>query len=71
MSQRTFPLEFLNFLNKEKWIARDNQTDAGAGDIDFHDKEEWLYQSGKLALISSIEKEIQRLIIQNNNKRSI
>jgi len=71
MTQRTFSLEFMEFLNAEKGIARANQTVAGAGDIDFHDKDEWLYQSGKLALISSIEREIQRLLIKSNNKRSV
>ena len=73
MTQRTFSLEFMEFLNKEKGIAQDNQTDAGfrVGKLEFHDKDEWLYQSGKLALIEDLEMKIQQLIIQNNNKRSI
>ena len=62
----TFPLEFLEFLNAEKGIARDNKTDAGASE----DKEEWMYQCGKLALVEDLEMKIQQLIIQNNNKGS-
>ena len=68
MTQRTFPLEFLEFLNAEKGIARDNKTDAGASE----DKEEWMFQSGKLALIEEIEKHIRGAVItRNNNKRIV
>ena len=64
---RTFPLELMEFLNTEKKLAQANKLDAGASE----DKKEWLYQSGKLALIEDLEMKIQQLIIQNNNKRSI
>jgi len=66
MTHRTFPLEFLEFLNAEKGIARDNR------DHDPDDKSEWMFQSGKLALIEEIEKHIRGAVItRNNNKRSI
>jgi len=57
----------MEFLNTEKKLAQATKSDAGASE----DKEEWLYQSGKLALIEDLEMKIQQLIIQNNNERII
>jgi len=66
MTQRTFSLEFMEFLNTEKKLAQANKLDASK----FADKEEWMFQCGKLSLIEDLEMKIQQLIIQNNNKGS-